>query len=149
MAVDDAEAPPSVVELLVVSDKSRYLKSSPAGSSEGLEEEVEEEEAHASRMIEPLVSTPKRTGLAYFMEARGRHSTRGASVVAAGASPFSAPYTSVEPNLDREFTHSCTWGEADGGYGNTRQKHFRLMKTEAHNMSMTGKSISKAQLKNE
>ena len=43
VAVEAAEAPPSVVELLVVSDKSRYLTSSLLVSSDGLEE-VEEED---------------------------------------------------------------------------------------------------------
>lgn len=109
VAVEAAEAPPSVVELLVVSDKSRYFKSSLPGSSEGLDDDVEEEEGQASRIMEPFVKTPKRTGLEYLTEALGRHSTSGASVEATGASPGSPPYTSGDPNFDKELTHSCTW----------------------------------------
>ena len=109
VAVEAAEAPPSVVELLVVSDKSRYLTSSLLVSSDGLEEEVEEEDWQPSRMMEPLVSTPNLTGLAYLTDALGRHSTRGASGGAVMGSPGSPPYTSLDPNLESELTHSCTW----------------------------------------
>lgn len=104
VAVEAAEAPPSVVELLVVSDKSLYFRSSLPASSEGLDDV---EDAHASLIIDPLVRTPNRTGLANFMEALGRHSTRGASVAAPEVSLCSAPYTE-DPNFDRELTQSCT-----------------------------------------
>ena len=59
-------------------------------------------------MMEPLVSTPKRTGLGYLTEALGRHSTKGASGGAVMGSPDSPPNTSLDPNLESELTHSCT-----------------------------------------
>lgn len=114
VAVEAADAPPSVVELLVVSERSRYLviRSSPLWSSDGLDEEVEEADGQLSLMMDPFVRTPKRTGLvAYLTEDLGRHSTSGASVVVAapvlGSVP-SLPYKSFDPNFDKEFTHSCT-----------------------------------------
>ena len=65
------DAVPSVVELLVVSNRSRYLKSSFAASSWGLEKLVEKH--GGSRMMLPLVSTPRRTGKAYLTEGPRLH----------------------------------------------------------------------------
>ena len=71
-----------MVGLLVVSERLRYLASSFPASSEGLEDEVDEDDWQLSLKMEPNL-----TGLGYLTEALGRHSTRGASGGAVMASP--------------------------------------------------------------
>ena len=110
------EAVLSVVELLVVSDRSRYLKFSLTASSWGLE--VLLERHGDSRMMLPLVSTPKRAGEAYLMEGPAYltegprlHSTvRGSALfMVTLASAASSPAGGEGPYLNSELTQSCTW----------------------------------------
>ena len=103
------EAVLSVVELLVVSDRSRYLKFSLAASSWGLKELLERH--GGSRMMLPLVSTPKRAGEAYLTEGPRLHSTvRGSALfMVTLASAASSPAGGDGPYMNSEFTQCCTW----------------------------------------